>query len=108
MDDDQRFQIAQSMAKNINEPEPDALLRLLYYELEQMNDEVERIAMLLDGDETRDVVGLRLRLKTLEGIVAELKRERTAKDNRDKGIVIGLGLTALTSGGTLATVLGFI
>ncbi len=55
---------------------------------------------VLNGDPSRDLVGLRMRVKTAEAKLEEWERYKLIV----KGVAIGMGLTLITSVSTLITV----
>lgn len=67
----------------------------------QLRQSVERLIVLIDGDERMDVNGLRERLEKVESRTVEIINQR----NMLKWILIGMGLTGLTNAGALITVL---
>jgi len=70
-------------------------------QLDALRRDVDRVVMLLDGDEGLDIEGLRQRMDRIE----ELADEVGAFKNLLRGIAIGLGVTGVGSIGTLIAVL---
>jgi len=70
-------------------------------QLDALRRDVDRLIMLVDGDEGLDVDGLRQRMDRIETLAEEVG----AFKNQLRGIVIGLGLTGVGSIGTLIAVL---
>ena len=66
---------------------------------------VSRLLLLVDGDPSRDVSGLRQRIVKLEGAVESLQEDKKGQQNTLRGIAIGLGLTGITGAGTFITML---
>jgi hypothetical protein len=70
-------------------------------QLDALRRDVDRLIMLVDGDEGLDIDGLRQRTDRIEEMADEVKRFKWIL----YGITIGLGLTGIGSIGTLVTVL---
>ena len=66
-----------------------------------LSDKVERVILILDGDPTKDVVGVRTRVRTIETKVDKITDER----NAIKWMLIGLGLTSITNLGAILTLI---
>lgn len=66
---------------------------------------VGRLELVVDGDPDADVPGLRQRVKALEDSVAVLVKTDRERVLLLRGILLGLGLTAFSSIGTLIAVL---
>ena len=69
-----------------------------------LNDDLERIITLIDGDDQRDIVGLRGRMAKTEDGVKQLVDER----NKLKWILVGVGLTGVTNLGAIITLISKI
>lgn len=67
--------------------------------IETLMGDVKRLKDIIDGDATRDLPGLRARVASAEGTVADFQRYKLLI----KGISIGMGLTMVTSISTLVT-----
>jgi hypothetical protein len=70
-------------------------------QLDALRRDVDRLIMLVDGDEGLDIEGLRQRMDRIE----ELADEVGAFKNLLRGIAIGLGVTGVGSIGTLIALL---
>jgi len=70
-------------------------------QLDALRRDVDRLIMLVDGDDGLDIRGLRQRMDRIEELAEEIDNFRALL----KGIAVGLGLTAVGSLGTLAAVL---
>ncbi len=74
----------------------------------KLNHEVRRVCDLLDGNESRGVPGLRDQLVDTLDVLKELRDERREAKAQMRGIVIGLGVTGITSVSTLIAILQVI
>ncbi|NIM55139.1 MAG: hypothetical protein GTO15_11045 [Pseudomonas stutzeri] len=70
-------------------------------QLDALRRDVDRLLMLVDGDEGLDIDGLRQRMERMEDVAGDVKKFKWTL----YGIGIGLGLTGIGSIGTLITVL---
>jgi hypothetical protein len=66
-----------------------------------LSEQVERVILILDGDPTKDVIGVRTRVRTIEGEVGKITDER----NAIKWMLVGLGLTSITNLGAILTLI---
>lgn len=83
----------------------DVVKSILADEFEALKAEIDRIGTVLDGNEAIDVVGLRVRVRKVEGLVSGIVNERQTQKTYIKGLGAGLALLGVTSAGTLFTVL---
>lgn len=69
--------------------------------LHDLQRHLDRIELVVDGDDSRDVRGLRQRVTTLESAVEEMITERAATKQRMTGLIVGVTIASVGSGGTL-------
>ena len=69
--------------------------------LHELQRHLDRIELVVDGDDSRDVRGLRQRVTTLESVVEEMIAERAAVKQRMTGLIVGVTVASVGSGGTL-------
>lgn len=71
----------------------------------QLRETVERLADLVDGNEAKDIKGLRRRVLTLEEWSEDMKKKWNTLSALSKGIVIGLGINLLGTALVLLTIM---
>lgn len=87
-------------------------------QVDTMRAELDRLAGLplrvedlehdIHGEDRRGFVGLRKRLDIVQTLAESIAKERTAERNKMLGVMVGLGLQTLISGGTLVAVIRLI
>lgn len=80
----------EAIAKNINGAN-----------IKEMQQSITRIKEIVDGDDSKDIPGLRKRVRSTEDLSRQLAEER----NKIRWILTGVALTGLTNLGTLITLL---
>ncbi len=80
-------------------PEPNAQEEI--QQLAALRRDVDRILILVDGDDSLGIVGLRQRMDAMEDLAEEIKGFRSTL----RGISIGLGITGVSSVGALAAII---
>ena len=83
-------------------------LRDIKAELQKLGGTVGDLSEDLHGIPTRGYKGIRERLETVERLTDAMAKEREAINNKLRGILIGLGLTGVTTGGLLAAVIRLV
>lgn len=71
----------------------------------QLREAVQRLADLVDGNEAKDIRGLRPRVKTLEDWSEDMKKKWNTLSALWKGIVIGLAINLLGTALVLLTII---